>query len=189
MEKIREIDKLLEAYYNGTTTAEDEVRLYILLMGQSHNSPYYADRKLLEAGFAQWQTAEAQPESTAVRPQETDEHSQGTLQKIWSVVYPLRYAVAAVFVGVVALVALQIQAPKHQIDASTTAQWESHYEYSFVNGTPMGQEQAERYALEAIQALSTCYQAQRNSQETLQETLDEVQTLLDRNLFQHVSGQ
>ena len=47
-----DIDQLLERYYDGTTTPDEEFVLYLALLQEEPGSPYYADRMLLEATYS-----------------------------------------------------------------------------------------------------------------------------------------
>ena len=60
-----DIDQLLERYYDGTTTPDEEFVLYLALLQEEPGSPYYADRMLLEATL---QRAATQTQSTAPAP-------------------------------------------------------------------------------------------------------------------------
>ena len=44
-----DIEQLLERYYDGLSTPDEEFVLYLALLQEEPRSPYYADRMLLEA--------------------------------------------------------------------------------------------------------------------------------------------
>ena len=60
-----DIDQLLERYYDGTTTPDEEFVLYLALLQEQPGSPYYADRMLLEATL---QRAATETRSAAPAP-------------------------------------------------------------------------------------------------------------------------
>ena len=43
-----DIDQLLERYYDGVSTPDEEFVLYLALLQEEPRSPYYADRMLLD---------------------------------------------------------------------------------------------------------------------------------------------
>ena len=64
-----DIDQLLERYYDGLSTPDEEFVLYLALLQEEPGSPYYADRMLLEATLqrAASQTKSATPAPLAGR--------------------------------------------------------------------------------------------------------------------------
>ena len=126
-----DIDQLLERYYDGLSTPDEEFVLYLALMQEDSGSPYYADRMLLEATLqrAASQTKSATP---ALTPR----------WKIWVRKYA---AVAAVLlIGGVGVSVFQWGRNSRQA------------ELSLRNGQPIPQEQVNEYTLAALTKLGDC---------------------------------
>lgn len=128
-----DIDQLLERYYDGSTTPDEEFVLYLALLQEEPGSPYYADRMLLEATL---QRAATQTQSTAPAPTPR--------WKVWV----RKYAVAAavLLIGGVGVSVFQWGRNSRQA------------ELSLRNGQPIPQEQVNEYALAAFTKLGDCMQ-------------------------------
>ena len=126
-----DIDQLLERYYDGSTTPDEEFVLYLALLQEEPGSPYYADRMLLEATL---QRAATQTQSTASAPTPR--------WKVWVRKYA---AVAAVLlIGGVGVSVFQWGRNSRQA------------ELSLRNGQPIPQEQVNEYTLAALTKLGDC---------------------------------
>ena len=126
-----DIDQLLERYYDGLSTPDEEFVLYLALLQEEPGSPYYADRLLLEATL---QRAASQTKSAAPAPT--------PCWKVWVRKYA---AVAAVLlIGGVGVSVFQWGRNSRQA------------ELSLLNGQPIPQEQVNEYTLEAFAKLGDC---------------------------------
>lgn len=128
-----DIEQLLERYYDGLSTPDEEFVLYLALLQEEPGSPYYADRMLLEATL---QRAASQTKSATPAPTPRWE--------IWV----RKYAVAAavLIVGGVGVSVFQWGRNSRQA------------ELSLRNGQPIPQEQVNEYTLDAFTKLGDCMQ-------------------------------
>lgn len=128
-----DIEQLLERYYDGLSTPDEEFVLYLALLQEEPGSPYYADRMLLEATL---QRAASQTKSATPAPTPR--------WKIWA----RKYAVAAavLIVGGVGVSVFQWGRNSRQA------------ELSLRNGQPIPQEQVNEYTLAAFTKLGDCMQ-------------------------------
>ena len=128
-----DIDQLLERYYDGLSTPDEEFVLYLALLQEEPGSPYYADRMLLEATLqrAASQTKRATPAATP-------------RWKVWVRKYAA--AAAVLIVGGVGVSVFQWGRNSRQA------------ELSLRNGQPIPQEQVNEYTLTALTKLGDCMQ-------------------------------
>ena len=126
-----DIDLLLERYYDGLSTPDEEFVLYLALLQEEPGSPYYADRMLLEATL---QRAASQAKSATPAPTPR--------WKIWV----RKYAAAAtvLLIGGVGVSVFQWGRNSRQA------------ELSLRNGQPIPQEQVNEYTLAALTKLGDC---------------------------------
>lgn len=126
-----DIDQLLERYYDGISTPDEEFVLYLALLQEEPGSPYYADRMLLEATL---QRAASQKKRAMPAPTPR--------WKVWV----RKYAVAAavLIVGGVGVSVFQWGRNSRQA------------ELSLRNGQPIPQEQVNEYTLAALTKLGDC---------------------------------
>ena len=128
-----DIDQLLERYYDGLSTPDEEFVLYLALLQEEPGSPYYADRMLLEATL---QRAASQMKSATPAPTPR--------WKVWVRKYAA--AAAVLIVGGVGVSVFQWGRNSRQA------------ELSLLNGQPIPQEQVNEYTLDAFAKLGDCMQ-------------------------------
>lgn len=126
-----DIEQLLERYYDGLSTPDEEFVLYLALLQEEPSSPYYADRMLLEATLqrAASQTKSAKPAPTP-------------RWKVWVRKYAA--AAAVLIVGGVGVSFFQWGRNSRQA------------ELSLRNGQPIPQDQVNEYTLAALSKLGDC---------------------------------
>ena len=134
-----DIEQLLERYYDGLSTPDEEFVLYLALLQEEPGSPYYADRMLLEATL---QRAATQTKSSETEPSLS--YQTTPRWKVWVRKYA---AVAAVLiVGGVGVSVFQWGRNSRQA------------ELSLRNGQPITQEEVNEYTLAALTKLGDCVQ-------------------------------
>ena len=145
-----DIDQLLERYYDGLSTPDEEFVLYLALLQEEPGSPYYADRMLLEATLqrAASQTKSATPAATP-------------RWKVWVRKYAA--AAAVLIVGGVGVSVFQWGRNSRQA------------ELSLLNGQPIPQEQVNEYTLAAFTKLGDCMQLCSEQNEEIDQIFDRLQ--------------
>lgn len=136
IDSSHDIEQLLERYYDGISTPDEEFVLYLALLKEGPGSPYYADRLLLEATL-QRAASETKGAEEPLLP-----HRTIPRWRMWVRKYA---AVAAVLlVGGVGVTFFQWGRSSRQA------------ELSLRNGQPIPQEQVNEYTLAALTKLGDC---------------------------------
>lgn len=164
MTQIDDIKILLDRYYDGSTSPDEEVSLYLLLLGEHEDSPYYADRMLLETTLLRATTQHTDQQSAIEAPLRSS-------RPRWQVRLSRYGAAAAIVLTVGAGLAL--------------FRWQQSgraAEVSLLNGKPMAQEQVDRYALQAFAKLGDCLDTYDEQQEIASEAFELLQTSLNSSL-------
>lgn len=190
MTRYDQIEALLQLYYDGVSSPEDELRLYLLLLDEPEGSAYARERKFIEAivlnATGQDTIAPAPVEQDSAPP--AAQESKGTFrffsrtQRIVA-----KYAVAATLVGIVALITTRLSLHKSEEMLPTTTQ-SSHVDrgVSHINGVPISQEEADFYTYRAVEALVRCYEAQSQGREQINHAFSSMQEELNRSFFSNM---
>ncbi len=152
-----DIDQLLERYYDGTTSPDEEFVLYLELLKESPQTPHYADRMLLEA------TLQRASSQTII--------NEGSLLNLQA---PSRWQLWIRKYGVAAAVLIT-----GGVGLSLLSQWgqdSRQAELSLRNGQPIPQEQVDEYTLAAFSHLSDCVQRCSEQHEEIGGLLDRLHT-------------
>lgn len=157
IQSSHDIDQLLERYYDGLSTPDEEFVLYLALLQEEPGSPYYADRMLLEATLqrAASQTKSATPAATPC-------------WKVWVRKYAA--AAAVLIVGGVGVSVLQWGRNSRQA------------ELSLRNGQPIPQEQVNEYTLTALTKLGDCMQLCSEQNEEIDQLFGRLQDSYQNSL-------
>lgn len=146
------IDQLLARYYDGATTPEEEIVLHLLLLEEGEQGAHATDLAALEAMMG----AATQAAKPKVKP-------------IGRFLWPA-LSMAAAFAFAMAL-SPQLFSPK-----ATPSEEVSH-----VNGIPIGQEQVDRHAIEAMHLLETYFTATHEAQIEANQQLQHLNNRLDES--------
>ncbi len=157
---------LLEKYYEGITSPEEELILYLKLLDEPAESPYQKDLKVLEAMMV---SAEGVPETKTLEKKAT------TLSFFSS---PKRWAIAAILPLLLVIGTYLLFNP-------------SLNEQSFRNSTPIAQEEVNQHANMAFELLNDCFESSSNEYYRASERLHEANGFIEASLepFESSSAQ
>lgn len=132
-----DLERLLERYYEGTTSPDEEMTLYLRLLKEKPGSPHYADRMLLETTLRMRESG-----SETCRETTTDKVDHPRPR----VLHLLKYAAVAAILIIVGIGVFHISPDRNPAEAS------------LLNGQPISQEQSDQYTIAALTQLSNCIQ-------------------------------
>ena len=171
MKSKTDIENLLHRFYQGESTPTEEMALYLALLSEPAESPYAADRALVQASLGlAGRASDAQPQ-------------QVTEPAKWRILQNgrrslLKYLAAAVVVLGIGIFTLTRRSTPEQPSATLfTAQG------SYINNVPLEDEQAMRIAQRTMHRVAQCYQARERSQEEVTRTINRVQESLQEGFY------
>lgn len=177
-----QIEQLLHSYYEGQSSPQEELKLYLMLLEEPDNSPYGADRMLLEASWAV-----GVPNEELFPEKRHKVRGAGNLKVLFNSYYRnvAKYVAAAAVVGSVVVGASLYK----NRGASHTGAYPLTGDVSHVNGNPIEQEEVNRYALQALSTLVHCCEVQAQGTEKIESVLSNVHDNVQRSFYDHLSGE
>ena len=158
----RHLEKLLRKYYDGSTSPEEEVSLYISLLEEPEDSPYRPDLIAMEhmmMAAAQLSLAEQKEQAT----------QEVKVQKRWRIIPKHIWAAAATLALLIAI---------------GTSIWQPEPNGSWRNTRPIDQEEVDREMARAFGLLDDCLSAGNEHYTKAHSTLEEVSNFLDASYQQ-----
>lgn len=172
------IKELLEGYYEGTSSRENELKLYLLLMDADENSPYHDDALIIRSHFENDETTLHVLEDEDIKLKTMLESNSNSLEaqpitrkRNISLLFKASLKYAAVTLLVISLVGITVY--KTNI---------LHNDVSTKNGIPLTKEEANREALQAMTIISSTLQISRDAQKQVQYQLMQIDQKLNNYL-------
>ncbi len=164
MTTTSQLEELLRKYYEGATSPEEEVSLYLSLLEEPQDSPYRPDLLAIE----QIMMAAAQ---LSLQKQEKPATQEVKVQKRWRIIPKPILTVAAALALLIAI---------------GTSIWQpaSEPNGSWRNTRPIDQEEVDREMARAFGLLNDCLSAGNAHYTKAHSTLEEVSSLLDASYQQ-----
>lgn len=160
----RHLEELLRKYYDGSTSPEEEVSLYISLLEEPEDSPYRPDLITME----HMMMAAAQLSLQGQKEQATQEVK---VQKRWRII-PKHIWTAAAALALLIAIGTSIWQPSTEPNGS----WR--------NTRPIDQEEVDREMARAFGLLDDCLSAGNEHYTKAHSTLEEVSNFLDASYQQ-----